>query len=175
MGPLFLFFVYFFPVILIFISKHLEMTKFDEAEEKGRSITERLISGNCLNYEFQPTNSRIDLFVTGFTEKAAVEIKDRERYTSEEIEGFGGMYIKWTKYCSLTATTLNGYKPIFLTIFKDKITMWDIANTDITWEDKYLPNTEVINTGKSIQKVGYLHVKDAIAVYETENYRTISE
>lgn len=146
-------------------------TQFDIAEEKGRSVVERLISGHCVNYEFQPTNSKIDLYVTGLTEKAAIEIKNRQKYTSEDIEGYGGMYIKWTKYCSLTASTLNGYKPIFLSIFKDKIAMWDVMNQSIEWEEKYLDNTEVIDTGKSIQKVGYLHINDAIRTYETDKYK----
>lgn len=147
------------------------MDKFDKAEEKGRQIVERLISGHCINYEFQPTNSKIDLYVTGLTSKAAIEIKDRERYTAEAIESFGGHYIKYNKYCSLTASTISGYQPFFCSVFKDKIMLWDIMNTNITWEDKYLDNTEVINTGKSVQKVGYLHIADAVAEYPTEKYK----
>lgn len=147
------------------------MNKFDEAEEKGRTIVERLISGHCINYEFQPTNSKIDLFVTGLTDMAAIEIKDREKYTSDDIEKFGGMYIMQHKYNSLTATTLSGYKPIFCSIFSDYIMMWDVNNVDITFHDEYLDNTNVIDTGKSSQSVGYLHIKDAIAKYETRRYK----
>lgn len=147
------------------------MTEFDKAETRGRVIVERLISGHCINYEFKPTNSKIDLYVTGITENAAIEIKNRQKYTAEEIEGFGGHYIKYNKYCSLTASTIDGYKPFFCSIFKDKILFWDIMNTPITWEDKYLSNTEVVDTGKSVQKVGYLHIGDAVASYETKQYK----
>lgn len=147
------------------------MNEFDKAEIKGRSIIERLISGHCFNYEFQPTNSKIDLYVSGLTDNAAIEIKCRQRYTAEEIEKFGGHYIKYNKYCSLTASTIDGYKPFFCSIFKDKILFWDIMNTNITWEDKYLPNTEVVDTGKSTQRVGYLHIADAVAEYDTSKYQ----
>lgn len=148
-----------------------DMTKFDCAEEKGRRVIERLVSGHCLNYEFQPTNARIDLYVSGITENAAIEIKNRQKYTAEDIESFGGHYIKYNKYCSLTASTLDGYKPFFCSIFKDKILFWDIMNTPITWENRYLDNTEVVNTGKSVQKVGFLHIKDAVAEYQTNKYK----
>ena len=147
------------------------MNKFDKAEEKGRRIIENLIKNKCVNYEFQPTASKIDLFVTGLTDMAAIEIKDRERYTAEQIEGFGGMYIKETKYCSLTATTLNGYKPIFCTIFKDIIVMWDLDGMNLQFHDEYLDNTCVIDTGKSKQSVSFLHISAATATYQTELYK----
>ena len=146
------------------------MEEFDKAEEKGRRIIENLIKDKCVRYEFQSTTSKIDLYVTGLTDMAAIEIKNRQKYTAEEIEGFGGMYLKEKKYCSLTATTLNGYKPIFCAIFSDYIYMWDVTKMDITFHDEYLDNTCVINTGKSTQSVACLHIKDAISRYETSRY-----
>ena len=147
------------------------MNQFDKAEEKGRRIIENLIKNKCVNYEFQPTASKIDLFVTGLTGTAAIEIKDRERYTAEQIEGFGGMYIKETKYNSLTATTLNGYKPIFCTIFQDKIALWDLSDMELEFHNEYLANTCVLDTGRSYQSVSFLHINDAIATYKTNLYK----
>ena len=40
----------------------------------------------------------IDLFVTGYTTMASIEIKDRERYNAEVIDNLGGHYIKRKKY-----------------------------------------------------------------------------
>lgn len=151
------------------------MDRFFEADKEGRDIIERLVSGNCINYEFTEAKGRIDLFVTGFNHTSAIEIKKR-KYTSDYIEKKGGHYLMEHKYDDLMKAYNNsGYTPLFCVIFNDYIYFWDVSKIDITFHDKYLDNTEVINTGKSIQKVGYLHVKDAIAVYETENYRTISE
>lgn len=146
------------------------MTEFDKAEEKGRRVIENLIKNRCVNYEFQSTSSKIDLFVTGLTDMAAIEIKDRERYTAEQVESFGGMYIKETKYNSLTATTLSGYKPIFCTIYSDIIAMWDLSNLKLEFHDEYLDNTCVMDTGQSYQSVSFLHIDDAVATYKTEKY-----
>lgn len=154
------------------MNKIKSMNEFDKAEEKGRKIIENLISEKCVRYEFQPTSSKIDLYVTGFTDIVAIEIKDRENYSSKDIEDLGGMFIMQHKYNSLTATTLSGYRPLFCAIFNDWIYFWDIMDINVTFHDRYLPNTEVINTGKSTQSVACLSIKDAIARYETKNYRT---
>lgn len=147
------------------------MNEFDKAEDKGRTIVENLIKNRCVAYEFQDTTSTIDLFVTGYTTTAAIEIKDRERYKANDVENFGGMYIKETKYKSLTGTTLNGYTPFFFVIFKDWIYVWDITKLNLKFQDEYLDNTCVVDTGKSYQSISYLHLDDAIKRYRTEDYR----
>lgn len=147
------------------------MSEFDKAEDKGRKIIENLIKDKCVAYEFQSTTSKIDLYATGYTATAAIEIKDRERYNAEEVEKFGGMYIKETKYKSLTGSTLNGYTPLFFVIFKDWIYVWDITKVNLTFKNEYLDNTCVINTGKSYQSISYLHLDDAIKRYRTIDYK----
>ena len=146
------------------------MDNFDLAEEKGRTIVENLIKDRCVAYEFQNTTSRIDLLVTGFTKTAAIEIKYREKYTAEQVETFGGMYIKENKYKSLMSVT-DEYTPYFCTIFSDYIYLWDLTKVDVTFHEEYLDNTCVYDTGKSNQSVSYLHLKDAIAKYETSHYK----
>lgn len=147
------------------------LDEFDIAEKKGRYIVERLISGHCVNYEFTEKGNPIDLYATGFTKNAAIEIKLRENYNANDVENFGGMYIKETKYKSLTGTTLNGYTPFFFVIFKDWIYVWDITKVNLKFQDEYLDNTCVVDTGKSYQSISYLHLDDAIKRYRTEDYR----
>lgn len=147
------------------------MSEFDKAESKGRTIVENIIKDKCVAYEFQETTSTIDLFVTGYTTTAAIEIKDRERYNAKDVERFGGMYIKETKYKSLTGTTIDGYTPYFFVIFKDWIYVWDITKINPVFHEEYLDNTCVVDTGKSYQSISYLHLEDAIKKYKTADYK----
>lgn len=152
------------------MTKEEEYSKFDEAEEKGRKIIENLIMNKCKAYEFQPVTNPIDLYVTGYVTTAAVEIKYRERYKAQDVENFGGMYIKETKYKSLMSVA-DEYTPYFCTVFSDYIYLWDLTKVDITFHKEYLDTKCVIDKGKSIQSVSNLHLKDAVARYETRHYR----
>lgn len=148
----------------------MQDAKFVEAENKGRKPIENLIKNKCVAYEFQSTKSQVDLFVTGHTKTAAIEVKDRERYNADEVEKFGGMYIKENKFNSLMDTTISGYTPYFAVVFKDYIYLWDLTLINLEFHEEYLKVTEVEDNGWSYQSVSNLHIKDAIVKYETKRY-----
>lgn len=151
------------------MSREEEIVFFEEAEDKGRIIAENLIKDRCIAYEFQPTTSTIDLFVTGYSKTAAIEVKYRDHYTAQDVENFGGMYIKEKKYKSLMSVA-DEYTPYFCTIFSDYIYLWDLTKVDLTFHNEYLDVNCVVDHGKSIQSVSNLHIKDAVAKYETKRY-----
>lgn len=136
---------------------------FEQAEVIGRTIVEKFISGHCINYEFTIDKfNHIDLFVTGYTKTASIEIKNRQTYTSTQIENYGGQYIWEEKYKALTATTISGYQPYFLAIYKDAIYLWDIMNIPMDFKPKKLPKATMEDRGDADYRISYLHLKDGI-------------
>lgn len=142
------------------------------AEDKGRRIIENLIKGRVMNYEFtqEPLNP-IDLFVTGYTTTASIEIKDREKYTADFIENLGGHYIKKKKYDNLMKTMESGYTPYFTAIFKDWIYVWDLTKITPEWEHKEMEINNFNNKTKRDYEITYLHTSEAIKRYETHKYK----
>lgn len=150
------------------------MDLIEKAEKKGRDIVYNLIKDKVDNYEFTEWKyAAVDLFVTGFTDTAAIEIKDREDYTADKIEELGGMYLMKNKYDSLMyIQDVSGYTPYFLAIFKDKIVMWNLNRLNIEWTKDVLPNTTYgENKGEGEKEFAYIHIKDAIRFYETKHYK----
>lgn len=153
--------------------KEIEI-RINEAEQKGRVIIKNLVDGRCERYEFTTDpHDHIDLYLTGFTDMAAIEIKDRENYTADQVESFGGQYIMKHKFISLMQAAKLGYRPIFIAIFKDRIMMWDLTDMTFEWKKKKLDRLNVADVGKKEYWQSELHLKDAIKEYETERYRTV--
>lgn len=157
------------------------MNEIDEvlkAEKKGRDVIENLIRGKVANYEFTEWKyAVVDLFITGFTDSiSAIEIKDREDYSSDTIEKLGGIYIMKHKYDSMMyIQDASGYTPYFIAIFKDKIVIWNLNNVDLNWTKDVLPNTTYgENKGEGIKDFAYLHLKDALRFYETKDFKEYS-
>lgn len=136
---------------------------FEQAEVIGRTIVEKFISGHCINYEFTIDKfNHIDLFVTGYTKTASIEIKNRQTYTLNEINNLGGLFLPYHKYCALTGTTVSGYTPYYLAIFKDEIVIWDISNYKPEWVEKELPKATMEDRGTQTYKISYLKIEDAV-------------
>jgi len=143
----------------------MDEEKFSAAEKAGRNIVEKIISGHCINYEF--TKDRycpVDLFVTGYTKKAVVEIKNRTGYTSNDVDNMGGHIFEWKKYTGLTS--YDGYEPIYTITYPDCTIMWNVSAITpdrFVTEDKYKHYT-VVSSGTITKKVAYLKKEEATTI-----------
>ena len=174
---LFLYFLDFFSIIVIFIIKKMIMNQTENAyyyrDYCGRVIIVNLIETKGGKVEEALCYDSVDLLSTGLTCTAAIEVKDRsEKYMSTTIEKLGGNYIMKKKYDRMNELFKPNYdKLFFAVVFKDFIYLWDITDKDFEWEWKYLPNTTVEDTGYSWQQCSYLHLKDAVAKFNTKKYK----
>ena len=149
------------------------MDKYYEKDLGGRIVLNNLAKNKCKRLKFSGPKGKIDAFATGYTKTAAIEIKDRRNggYYAEEVERCGGQYIHKHKYDDLiNAMVQSGYTPYLMAIFEDWIYFWDLTNLKLTFHEEWLKNTEVEDNGWSWQLVSNLHIKDAIARYETRYY-----
>lgn len=111
--------------------------KIQQAENKGRKKAKQQLD-NCptvINYVFTDDQyDHIDLYVTGKNYTMAVEIKDRTNMPQhkKEMADQDGYLIEKLKYDYLmSASTLSGYTPIYITYIKESgktlSLSWDIT------------------------------------------------
>lgn len=144
---------------------------FDEDEIKGRYVTSRLIEGNVIDYEFTKDKyDKVDLFVTGYTHTAAIEIKYRKpQYTSTIIDKKGGHILEWDKFTALTIDCKSYDVPIYEMIYTDSILMWDVSYvTKDMFYWKKLPKTTEGNDKKWEWKF-VCNLKRNKAIYDKPN------
>lgn len=133
------------------------MDKFQENEEKGRSIFESLLKQSRTAKNWNPTTERYD-FVDGFFElngkKVVVEIKTRDvKYSSYPTH-----LIQIDKYMNLTKAKIDNAcnAGIYVNIFGDNlIYLYDlkyINSSNCKLTNRYVNNTTAVYSGKRIKQ-----------------------